>query len=372
MALSARSQNWWRKVAGMERNRVVLVAALAAAAIGTGGLAALAIPAGAGEQPSLPPVSAQELVASALTAQPPAMSGTVTVNNALGLPALPNLPQLGSGESAVRAWSDGAGRSRVALPSDQGERVLVNDGTTLWAWDSSTRTATRLSPPDRAGAPHRLADPATAARALIAGVKSSSSVRVDGTALVAGRAAYELVLAPNPTERTLLREIRVAIDGESRVPLRLVVLAHGSAQPVLSVGFTELAAGPQDAALFRFTPPAGATVTEGKPDGAESVPDWLSGTELVGDGWDIVVVTKLPAGLLDGTAGRPERGPFDKPRREDFDLRTMLSRIGTPVSGPWGEGSLITTAVASAIVADDGRIAVGAVPQQVLSEALSR
>ena len=49
-----------------------------------------------------------------------------------------------------------------------------------------------------------------------------------------------------------------------------------------------------------------------------------------------------------------------------------LSALGTPVSGPWGSGRLITTAVATAIITDDGRVAAGAVPEQVLTEALAR
>jgi hypothetical protein len=49
-----------------------------------------------------------------------------------------------------------------------------------------------------------------------------------------------------------------------------------------------------------------------------------------------------------------------------------LSTIGAPVSGTWGSGRLITTAVGSAIVTDDGRIAAGAVPAQVLTDALSQ
>ena len=361
-------------VSVMKRNRVVLTATFAAAAIGIGGLAALAIPAGAGVQPSLPPVSAPDLVASALDAELPAMDGTVRVDNALGLPAMPGLPQVGSGDSTIRVWSDGAERSRVALPSRQGERVLINDGSTLWAWDSASREATKLSAPDEAGTPHEVVDPATVARALIGAVQANSTIAVDGTAKVAGRPAYELRLAPNPTERTLLREIRVAIDSETRMPLRLSVLAHGSAEPVLSVGFSELTLGAQDPALFQFTPPPGTKVTEGKSeDMTGKVPDWLSDAELVGDGWDIVVVTKLPTGLPSGPADDPRhKPPFDKPKRTDLDPGAMLGRLGSPVSGPWGDGRLITTAVASAIVTSDGRIAVGAVPQQVLTEALSR
>jgi hypothetical protein len=209
-------------------------------------------------------------------------------------------------------------------------------------------------------------------------VQAHSTVDVDGTAQVAGRPAYELVLAPAPTERTLLREIKVAVDAQTRMPLRLVVLAHGSSQPVLSVGFSELTVGPQDGALFEFTPPAGAKVTEGDTPDAAAPPSWLRDAETVGDGWDIVVVTRL-SGLLDGKPGaqpgtrQPRHdGPFGKPGPQSFDPRAMLERMGTKVSGPWGSGTLVTTAVASAIVTTDGRIVIGAVPQQVLTEALSR
>ena len=74
---------------------------------------------------------------------------------------------------------------------------------------------------------------------------------------------------------------------------------------------------------------------------------------MVGEGWDTVVIRKRPA-----RAARP--APPD------------LSTLGTPVSGPWGSGRLISAAIGSAIVTDDGRIAAGAVPEQVLDEALSK
>ncbi|MGH3587811.1 MAG: outer membrane lipoprotein carrier protein LolA, partial [Pseudonocardia sp.] len=74
----------------------------------------------------------------------------------------------------------------------------------------------------------------------------------------------------------------------------------------------------------------------------------------VGDGWDTVYVAAAPT-----DAERPEGVPD-------------LAELGTPVTGPWGTGRLISTAVANVIVTDDGRIAVGAVPEQVLTEALAR
>jgi outer membrane lipoprotein-sorting protein len=368
------------------RNKVILVSALTAAALGVAGLAALAIPAGAGTQPKLPDVSAEDLLTSALSAKPPAVAGTVHVDNRLGLPAVPGLPrQALNGASQIRVWFDGQDRSRVSLPTDMGEQLMVDDGTTVWKWDSAARTVTKIShgadlAPGHGKADGTALDPATAANELLAMVRPSSTVSVDGTAMVVDRPAYELVLAPAPTERTLLREVRVAIDSQTRIPLRLEVLANGTNDPVFSVGFDDLTVGPQDASLFTFSPPAGATVTQPDlPNGKPGLPDAggpLGGVEpkIVGDGWDTVLVATLPTGALSGEAvpnhvpGKPgQPGPG-----AGFDPKALLDQFGTPVSGAWGSGHLISTTVLSVIITDDGRVAAGAVPQQVLIEALSR
>jgi outer membrane lipoprotein-sorting protein len=323
------------------------------AAAGLVGLGLVAIPAGAGAAPELPPVSAEDLVTSVGQTAPGPFNGTVEIDNALGLPAIPGAPsQLANGSSQVRIWSDGEQRGRVSLPSDQGEKTLISDGTTAWAYDSADRTAVQTPV-----TPHepQAADPTKTATDMIAQLRQTSSVTVDGTAEVAGRPAYELVLSPNPSERTLLREVRIAVDAEKRVPLRLTVLANGSTDPAFELGFTDLTFGPQDASLFTFTPPPGTTVTD-KPQGErpQGRPEGVEPT-VVGDGWDTVVVTQAPQ----QQGERPEGAPD-------------LAQLGTPVSGPWGSGRLITTAVASAILTDDGRVAAGAVPEQVLTEALAR
>lgn len=317
---------------------------------GAVGLGLLAVPAGAGAAPELPPVAAEELLRSVIAADAGALAGTVEITNALGLPALPDAPQAANGSSTARVWSDGAGGRRAQLPSAAGERTLVSDGTTFWAWNSEDRTVVTGR---RDGAPSTATnDPAAAATEAITTLRASSEVSVIGTAEVAGRPAYELVLTPLATERTLLREVRIAVDAERRVPLRTTVLGNGSTDPALQVGFTELAFGPQDAALFTFTPPPGATVTQRS---AAETPDAAGDRTVVGEGWDRVVVAKMSA----PEAGRPADAPD-------------LSAVGTPVSGPWGSGRLITTAVGSAIVTDDDRVAAGAVPEQVLTDALAK
>ncbi len=326
------------------------IAAAAIAVAGAVGLGLLALPGGAGAAPELPPITPQDLLASVLKAHPGPFDGTVTLDNQLGLPALPNMPQAANGTSTARIWSGGNGKGRVQLPTATAERTIVADGTTVWAWNSADRTVTKA--PEQSGRTHPnagAADPTAAATQAIAKLQPTSTISVDGTAEVAGRPAYELVLAPKPTERTLLREVRIAVDADQRVPLRMTVLAQGSTDPALQVGFTQLAFEPQDAARFTFTPPPGSTVKQeqsragGRPAGAQA-------PTTVGDGWDTVVVEKAPANANLG----------------------QVRSLGTPVNGPWGSGRVVTTAVATMIVTDDGRIAVGAVPQQVLVEALGK
>jgi outer membrane lipoprotein-sorting protein len=321
---------------------------------GAVGLGLVAVPGGAGAAPELPPVSAEDLVASVGKTDPGPFNGTVEVDNALGLPAIPGAPaQLANGTTTARIWSGGGGRGRVSLPSAQGEQTLVSDGTTAWSYDSADRTATEKAVTPGQEHP-QAADPTRSATDVIAELRKTSSVSVDGTAEVAGRPAYELVLAPNPSERTLLREVRVAVDAEKRVPLRLTVLANGSSDPAFQVGFRDLAFGPQDPSLFTFTPPPGTTVRDAPEHPQGGRPADAQQPTVVGDGWDTVVVGKVPA-----QQGRQPGAPD-------------LTRLGTPVSGTWGSGRLITTTVASAIETDDGRVAAGAVPEQVLTEALAK
>jgi outer membrane lipoprotein-sorting protein len=338
-------------MATARRNRTGRTVAAGIAVAGAVGLGLLAVPSGAGAQPSLPPVDPDELIRSVLAADRQPLAGAVEMDNALGLPALPGVPQAGNGTSTARIWSDGDRRGRVQLPTDTGERTLVADGETFWSWNSADRTVTR-APQGEHERDAGTADPGAAAREALDALRPTSEISVDGTAEVAGRPAYELVLAPAATERTLLREVRVAVDAEHRMPLRLAVLATGSADPVLQIGFTEIGFGPQDPELFRFTPPPGATVEDAQRHGG---PDDGAEPTSVGDGWDTVMVTAAPA----PDAERPEGVP-------------NLAELGTPITGPWGSGRLITSAVASVIVTDDGRIAFGAVPEQVLTEALAR
>jgi outer membrane lipoprotein-sorting protein len=360
----------------MDPKKKAFTAAVAGTAIGIAGLAIIAAPASAGAAPALPTVSADDLVTSVSTAKAPALDGTVTVQNNLGLPNLNMVP----GASALNfdsahVYNDGNGRSKVSAQQGTTEQTIIHDGTTVWNYNSKNNTATKSTVPAGNAGDHsdgKITDPTTAATELLAKVRQTSTVAVDGTATVAGRPAYELVLSPKPTERTLLREIRVAVDSETRLPLRLEVLTNGTTAPALQMGFTEIRFAQQPASEFQFTPPQGAKVTDGqpKPDAAAlgQLDQAEQSTKVVGDGWDTVLTGKIPADVLSGK--QPAGSKPSGVQGQAFDPKELLSQLGKPASGTWGSGYVITTKVGTAVITADGRFAAGAVPEQVLFQAL--
>jgi outer membrane lipoprotein-sorting protein len=359
----------------MDPKKKAITAAVVGTALGVGGLVVVAMPASAGAAPKLPSVSAEDLVQSVAAAKPAAFDGTVSVSNDLGLPsmasAMPGASALGV--NSARVFSDGAGKAKVSLTKGAAQETIVHDGQTVWDYNSQTNSATKTTIPAGVatgkgmpgGTEGKATDPASAAKELLAKVRESSTVSVDGTATVADRPAYELVLTPKPTERTLLREIRIAVDSETRMPLRLSVLSNGTTAPALELAFSKIEFAPQPADLFTFTPPKGAKVTEKQPklDAKDKAlaNEAKQNTKVVGDGWDFVVTGKVPA---DALKAQQTEG------KKSVDTQKLLSRFAKRVNGAWGSGYLFTTKVGGAVLTDDGRFAAGAVPEQVLYEAL--
>jgi outer membrane lipoprotein-sorting protein len=339
---------------------------------------------------ALEPRTAEELLVALAEPTTTTVSGTVATVADLGLPSLPMgmAPQggpmaLAAGEQTVRVWSDGPTRQRVALVEPSGETTVVRNGTTAWVWSSGSAAAHRYELPDPAAreAPQLPpgttlpSTPAEAAAMALQAIDPTTEVSTSGLASVAGRDAYELLLQPRD-EQTLVERVAIAIDGQTNVPLRVRVYSTQQADPALEVGFTSVDYGNPDPALFTFTPPSGAEVTEhpipGKddtsargerPDAAEPV--------VVGEGWSAVVVATLPAdGLADlaesGSLGDGEPGASDPAATALAFLEAMPA-----ASGDWGTGRVLAGTLFSAIVTDDGRVAVGAVSPEALGAALA-
>jgi hypothetical protein len=85
--------------------------------------------------------------------------------------------------------------------------------------------------------------------------------------MVAGRAAYQLTLAPKSAQ-SLVGQVAVAIDARTHLPLRVQVTARGSATPVFSAGYTSISFATPAASNFTFTPPPGAKVKQATLGGA--------------------------------------------------------------------------------------------------------
>src|SRR6478735_7864770 len=226
--------------------------------------------------PNLGPRTAAELRVDVQNASVAAMSGTVLQKADLGLPDLPiqasgrgssDFTSLVSGNHTLKVWYDGDDQQRLALLGTLGESDVIRNGSDVWMWSSESNAATHYqlpARPDGAAAPDPSVPaytPQQAADAALAAIDPSTNVTTDGTATVAGRAAYELVLTPKD-DRSLVGEVRIAIDGEQHIPLRVQVTAKGASAPAFEVGFTQISFDTPDPKQFTFTPPPGATVTD--------------------------------------------------------------------------------------------------------------
>ncbi len=343
------------------------------AAGATAVVAALVIsPMVADASPSLPPRTAAELLASTTAAADHPFSGTVVETARLGLPDLPmggagstslSATSLVTGSHTARVWYAGPGRSRIALVGDLAESDVIRSGTDAWTWSSATNTAQHLTlPSETAKAPAPAGDvtPAQAAARALAAIDPTTTVTVEGTASIAGRSAYELVLAPKDAG-SLVAQVRLAIDSVTSTPLRVEVFARGAGKPAFETSFTSITFATPDPAVFAFSPPRGAKVTEQKMGAAPAPgarPDAKDATQptVIGTGWTSVALIKG----VDLTAAGG-----------NAQLSTLL-RSAKQVSGSYGSGRVVTTALVSALLLDDGRLLVGAVTPAVLEQAATR
>ncbi|MDH6126135.1 DUF2092 domain-containing protein [Kitasatospora sp. GP82] len=379
---------------------LVPVGVIAVAATGIGLVPALA----SDSAPSLPSVTAEQLVAKALGSDTQALSGTVQVSADLGVPAqllgaaggafgsgahgggaggsgrgsadpTAKLTQLLGGEHTLQVAIDGPDRQRIGLIGGLSGYELVHNGQQVWAWDSSTNQALHLTAPqgaaqhgERAKAPLTGAPttPQAAAKLFLGQSAATTSVTVDGTATVAGQKAYQLSVKPKQSGSTI-GEVRVSVDADNGVPLAVLVKSADGGK-VLDVHFSSVSFAKPDAKTFDFKAPKGAKVTERRADDAaaqkqhegaapHAKPD---GFNVVGEGWTAVLSGKLPGGQVSPAAeGKHGRSPVPQ------DAAGFAKALGKPVNG----GSLISTKVLNVLITDDGRVFAGAVTPQVLQTA---
>ncbi|WP_411574311.1 LolA family protein [Streptomyces fradiae] len=402
----------------------VAVAGVAAATIGL--VPALA----AAGDPDLPEITAQQLVERIAASDVQQVSGTVKVTTDLGLPSIAGLGDLMGGDAAAKSAdaqlmrlasgthtlkvaADGPDRQRLTLQDGDEEFTLVRDGAETWAYDSRSGEVHHEKDQTADGGAHGRGaageggagqPPVTpkelAARALAA-VDGTTSVTVEGTARVAGRDAYQLVVKPRQSGSTI-GAVKVAVDAANGVPLKFTLLPSAGGAAAVDVGFTKVDFSKPDASAFTFTPPKGAKVVEGGAEGAAGGPaaglkekdrealerdlgelegldglDGLlgggaaSGVNVIGEGWTTVVELGGPAGASEGGAkagAKAEGGAKAGGAPEELPeaAQQFLDGLGTRVSGEFGSGMVFKTRLVNALMTDDGRVYAGAVTQSAL------
>lgn len=382
----------------------VAVAAVAAATIGL-------VPAFAGSgSPDLPKISAQDLIAKMAKSDVQQLSGTVKVSTDLGLPSLPGgaggagtfggqkggdggsaepqskLMELASGTHTLRVASDGPEKQRVSIIDKAAEYSLVHNGDEVWGYDSGSNTAFHHTAPaagahGKRPAPEEVppglknATPQDLAKRALQAAGDTTSVTVDGTAKVAGRDAYQLLIKPKQSASTV-GSIRVAVDAEKGVPLKFTLTPKSGGAAAIDVGYTSVDFAKPAASTFSFTPPKGAKVVDGgaadakahRPHGKDGVAPKdmkaatgdMGGLNVLGKGWTSIATVKgessgLPSGK-DKSKGAGGPAAF-------------LDSIGDSVHGSFGSGKVFSTRLVNALVTDNGTLYVGAVDKQALIDA---
>jgi outer membrane lipoprotein-sorting protein len=317
----------------------------------------------------------------------------------LGLPSLGSLAP-GSSDllttllspQTIKVSAAPGGKFHLAIPNGLAETDVISDGSQVWVWQSSDQSVAHLASSadsgDATAAPDNGVEPTpdAVAKELLANLDPTTRVFVRGTATVAGRDAYELVLSPT-SSTTLVADVVIDVDAATSLPLEVQVLAKDAGTPALDVAFSSVSFGAQPDSAFTFTPPPGAKVTEATspeqllfgqrrtgpdvgspgappvdgqgtrrqkvvPPGAGAAPAPASPgtapdakTQVIGTGWDAVVA--IPDGPV------------------------SLGAVGRQVSGTWGSGKLVTSTLADALVLDNGTVLVGMVGPDRLEAAVA-
>ncbi|GAT86681.1 hypothetical protein CVCC1112_1340 [Paenarthrobacter nicotinovorans] len=340
----------------------------------------------AGASGSLPPKTADEILAMIARTQVRELSGTLEQTAELGLPEVPTAgpgvaPGTASalefltGSHTARVYIDGPSKARVQILDRMAERDLVLNGEDAWFYDSSDNSATHVSiPRPSVGATTEsrvpesprptIPTPEALASRFLTAIDASTEVSVGNSSSVAGRSAYKLLLKPR-TAGTLVDSVAIDVDGETGFPLGIELRAKGQAGPAYSLEYTQLDLTAPDASLFEFVPPQGASVSEKTipaapvpsmplpaPSGPTNQPHPTQphptqphhGATVTGAGWDAVI--SLPAGTAPaGLTASPQ-----------------LTQALQAVPG----GRALTTSVISVLILDDGRVYAGMVPLERL------
>ncbi|MFJ5998061.1 outer membrane lipoprotein carrier protein LolA [Streptomyces sp. NPDC092370] len=358
--------------------------------------------------PDLPKITARQLIEKIAKSDVEQLSGTVKISTDLGLPNLgglesgllsgaagqgeggssadptAKLTELASGTHTLRVAADGPDRQKLSLLENAAEYSVIHNGKDVWGYDSKSNEVyhgTASESPERGKDQRPPALPKDFAEEALKAVDDTTSVTVDGTAQVAGRDAYKLVVEPKQSGSTV-GAITVAVDARTGMPLKFTLTPASGGAAVVDAGFTKVSFAKPAASTFDFTPPKGAKVTEekdsgkasgrtpreapGKPfdlgeapghaPGAGKVLGGHDGMKTIGEGWTAIATFDTGGeGVPSGKAGG--------------DLGGFMDSLGDKVHGKFGSGTVFSTRLVNALITDDGKVYAGLVTKDALVKA---
>ncbi|MEV3969156.1 DUF2092 domain-containing protein [Streptomyces sp. NPDC050698] len=358
--------------------------------------------------PDLPKITAQQLIEKIAKSDVEQLSGTVKISTDLGLPNLgglesgllsgaaggggdgssadptAKLTELASGTHTLRAAADGPDRQKLSLLENAAEYSLIHNGKDVWGYDSKSNEVyhgTSSESRERGKDQQPPALPKDFAEEALKAVDDTTSVTVDGTAQVAGRDAYKLVVEPKQSGSTV-GAITVAVDAETGMPLKFTLTPASGGAAVVDAGFTKVSFAKPPASTFDFTPPKGAKVTEEKdaeasdeapreahgkpfglgeapghaPKGGKDLGEGPDGMKTIGEGWNAIATFDTGGeGVPSGKAGG--------------DLGGFMDSLGEKVHGTFGSGTVFSTRLVNALITDDGKVYAGLVTKDALVKA---
>lgn len=269
------------------------------AALITGGIIAVPMSASAVD---LPERSVDEVMAL-MDLEFTAFSGTVVKTTDLGLPALEMsqmiseemvaemqesmpegfedfVPQLIEDNTLTEAIAFVAGTDtlrlyvskegmRAQILDPMSQRDIVINSTEAWYYNARTQKAVNrvfdqeLLAPDWDGVAGSLevdlSNPDALVAAFLEKAGPGTSITAGENVVVAGRAAYTLVVEPG-SDASLIDYVEAQIDAETGLGLALRVFSTQQAEVALEVAFESISYATPDAALFSFSPPPGTSV----------------------------------------------------------------------------------------------------------------
>jgi outer membrane lipoprotein-sorting protein len=358
----------------------------------------------------LPDKTPEQVIAMIIAAEDAAYSGNLRMTADLGLPQLPERdaggqpeapPSEGSTESPnaspsaqrdaglaekfallsgtheARVYVDGPDKQRFQMMDGTDEEDHVHNGTSYWRYSSADNTAVHTTlrrPPSEVkdeakrhwygGSSEEVPTPDQLAEKLVNEAEPSTTFAVEEGDTVAGRDVYTLRLTPKPEERTLVDNITIDVDAEIGTPLAVTIQAIDQAGPAFGLEYTSFTAETPDAALFDFTPPAGATVEERTvPDPGSKPEDGMHGCGMY-DGMGSGMEEGMHGGMQDGEGWDTVHRVPDRCVPAELKDPGFRDRMATKVDG----GYLIHTSLVNVLVTEDGRVFVGSVPQDRLQD----